>query len=120
MSPNFWTDPSNGTPYFLAVQTPEWRVSSLNELKNTPVATSAAADGNPVPGLLSNVATIKRDAVPTNANQANVQPVYEVYANAQGPRPRLDIAARSTRSSPTSRKSCRPATASRSSARSTA
>ena len=23
VSPNFWTDPSNGTPYFLAVQTPE-------------------------------------------------------------------------------------------------
>jgi multidrug efflux pump subunit AcrB len=37
VAPNFWTDPSNGTPYYLAVQTPEWRVSSLNELKNTPV-----------------------------------------------------------------------------------
>jgi multidrug efflux pump subunit AcrB len=85
VTPNFWTDPSNGTPYYLAVQTPEWRVSSLNELKNTPVATLAGGgQGNSVPGLLSNVATIKRDSVPTNANQANVQPVYEVYANAQG------------------------------------
>ena len=27
VSPNFWTDPSNGTPYYLAVQTPEYRVS---------------------------------------------------------------------------------------------
>ena len=26
----------------------------------------------------------KRDAVPTNANQANVQPVYEIFANAEG------------------------------------
>jgi multidrug efflux pump subunit AcrB len=84
VSPNFWTDPSNGTPYYLAVQTPEWRVSSLNELKNTPVANLTGQTRNPVPGLLSNVATIKRDSVPTNANQANVQPVYEVYANAQG------------------------------------
>ena len=84
VSPNFWTDPSNGTPYFLAVQTPEWRVSSLNELKNTPVATLGGGRGDPVPALLSNVATIKRTSVPTNANQANVQPVYEVYANAQG------------------------------------
>jgi multidrug efflux pump subunit AcrB len=83
VTPNFWTDPSNGTPYYLAVQTPEWRVSSLNDLKNTPVATLSGSKGN-VPGLLSNVATIKRDSVPTNANQANVQPVYEVYANAQG------------------------------------
>ncbi len=84
VSPNFWTDPSNGTPYYLAVQTPEWRVSSLNELKNTPVATLGGGHGDPVPALLSNVATIKRNSVPTNANQANVQPVYEVYANAQG------------------------------------
>ena len=87
VSPNFWTDPSNGTPYFLAVQTPEYRVDTLNELKNTPVATFTAVTSsgrNTVPGLLSNVATFKRDAVPTNANQANVQPVYEIFANAEG------------------------------------
>ena len=84
VSPNFWTDPTNGTPYYLAVQTPEYQVDTLNELKNTPIATFTAAGGNPVPGLLSNVATIKRTSVQTNANQANVQPVYEVYANAEG------------------------------------
>jgi len=84
VSPNFWTDPSNGTPYYLAVQTPEYRVDTLNDLKNTPVATFTGPNRSPVPGLLSNVATIKRDTVPTNANQANVQPVYEVYANAEG------------------------------------
>jgi multidrug efflux pump subunit AcrB len=84
VSPNFWTDPSNGTPYYLAVQTPEYRVDTLNELKNTPITTFTATGGNPVPGLLSNVATIKRDSVQTNANQANVQPVYEIYANAEG------------------------------------
>ena len=42
------------------------------------------AGRNPVPGLLSNVATLKRDSIPTNANQANIQPVYEIYANADG------------------------------------
>ena len=84
ISPNFWTDPSNGTPYYLAVQTPEYRVNSLNELKNTPVNTFTTTGRNPVPGLLSNVATLKRNSIPTNANQANVQPVYEIYANAEG------------------------------------
>jgi len=84
VSPNFWTDPSNGTPYYLAVQTPEYRVDTLNELKNTPVAAFTTVGRNPVPGLLSNVATFKRDSVPTNANQANVQPVYEIFANAEG------------------------------------
>ncbi len=84
IAPNFWTDPSNGTPYYLTVQTPEWRVSSLNELKNTPVTKFTTLGRNTVPGLLSNVATLKRDAIPTNTNQANIQPVYEIYANAEG------------------------------------
>src|SRR6202041_1089997 len=84
VSPNFWTDPSNGTPYYLTVQTPEYRVSSLNDLKNTPVASLTTAGQNTGPGLLSNVASLKRDSIPTNANQANIQPVYEIYANAEG------------------------------------
>jgi multidrug efflux pump subunit AcrB len=83
VSPNFWTDPKSGIPYYLAVQTPEYRVDSMNMLANTPVSATMASVGNPVPGMLSNVATIRREAIPTNANQANVQPVYEVYANVQ-------------------------------------
>jgi multidrug efflux pump subunit AcrB len=37
-----------------------------------------------VPGLLSNVATLTRDSIATNANQANIQPLYEIFANADG------------------------------------
>src|SRR5258707_8985064 len=84
VTPNFWTDPTKGIPYYLAVQTPEPQVASLNSLTNTPVSTSLSPQGDPVPGLLSNVATLTRTAMPTNANQANIQPVYEVYANLQG------------------------------------
>jgi multidrug efflux pump subunit AcrB len=85
VSPNFWTDPANGTPYYLAVQTPEYRTDTFNALKNTPVTKfTAGNNGNPVPGLLSNVATLKRDSIATNTNQANVQPLYEIYANADG------------------------------------
>ena len=84
VSPNFWTDPTSGIPYYLAVQTPEYKVNSLNALGNTPVSTSLAVSGQIVPGMLSNVATFKRDTVPTNANQTNVQPVFDVYASVQG------------------------------------
>jgi multidrug efflux pump subunit AcrB len=83
VSPNFWTDPSNGIPYYIAVQTPEYLVNSMNELVNTPVSTAVAFTGDPVPGMLSNVATLQRDSIPANANQANIQPVYEIYANVQ-------------------------------------
>ena len=83
VTPNFWTDPTSGIPYYIAVQTPERDVNSLNALNNTPVSTSLSSGEGPVPGLLSNVATVKRSSVPTNANQANIQPVYEVYASLQ-------------------------------------
>jgi multidrug efflux pump subunit AcrB len=84
VTPNFWTDPANGIPYYIAVQTPEHQVSSLGEIGNTPVSTMIAAAGPPIPGLLSNVATLQRDAVPTNLNQTNIQPVYDIYAAVQG------------------------------------
>src|SRR5271155_3377671 len=102
VSPNFWTDPSNGIPYYIAVQTPEHEVSSLGELGDTPVSTTIASAAPPmpglltqaamlqseavpnIPGLLSNVATLQRDAVPTNLNQTNIQPVYDIYASVQG------------------------------------
>jgi multidrug efflux pump subunit AcrB len=84
VSPNFWTDPTSGIPYYLAVQTPEYKIDSLNALANTPVSTSLAVSGQTVPGMLSNVATFKRDKVATNSNQTNVQPVFDVYASVQG------------------------------------
>ena len=84
VSPNFWTDPKSGIPYYLAVQTPEYKVNSLNALQNTPVSTSLAMSGQTVPGMLSNVATFKREKVATNTNQSNIQPVFDVYASVQG------------------------------------
>src|SRR5712671_3861157 len=51
VSPNFWTDPTSGIPYYLAVQTPERSVSSLNDLGNTPVSAALALGDVPVPGL---------------------------------------------------------------------
>jgi multidrug efflux pump subunit AcrB len=84
VAPNFWTDPAAGIPYYIAVQTPEHLMSSLGELGNTPVSTALAANGPPIPGLLSNLATLQRDSVPTNLNQTNIQPVFDIYASAQG------------------------------------
>jgi multidrug efflux pump subunit AcrB len=81
---NFWTDPAAGIPYYITVQTPEHLVSSLNDLGNTPVSTALAVNGPPIPGLLSNVATLQRESVPTNLNQTNIQPVYDIYASVQG------------------------------------
>jgi multidrug efflux pump subunit AcrB len=83
VAPNFWTDPVSGIPYYITVQTPEHLVNSLGEIGNTPISTAIAAAGPPIPGLLSNVAALKRESVPTNLNQTNIQPVYDIYASVQ-------------------------------------
>jgi multidrug efflux pump subunit AcrB len=84
VTPNFWTDPASGIPYYITVQTPQHQVSSLGELGNTPISTKTSSTDSPVPGLLSNVAKLSRDSVATNLNQTNIQPAYDVYASVQG------------------------------------
>ena len=82
VSPNFWTDTKAGIPYYLAVQTPEYRIASLNDLNNISIA-SAASTGAPVPSTLGNVAQFERRSIQSVINHANVQPVYDVYASVQ-------------------------------------
>ncbi|QAY96251.1 RND transporter [Methylovirgula ligni] len=82
VSPNFWTDPKNGIPYYFAVQTPEYRISSLNDLNNTPVV-SMASTAVPVPNILGNVASVQRRYIQSVFNHANIQPLYDIYASVQ-------------------------------------
>jgi multidrug efflux pump subunit AcrB len=82
VSPNFWTDPTSGIPYYFAVQTPEYRIASINDLDNTPIVSQASAQ-TPVPNVLGNVATMQRVPVQSVYNHSNIQPLYDVYASAQ-------------------------------------
>ncbi len=79
VSPNFWADPRTGIPYPLVVQTPQYRIDALESMRNTSMAVNGAA----VPQLLSNLATVERQAVPSVVTHANVQPVFDIYANVQ-------------------------------------
>ena len=84
ISPNFWTDPKNGIPYYMAVQTPEYRLHDKSDLDNIPIAGSpGAVGGAPIPDLFGNVATGHRVKVQSVYNQTNIQEVYDVYASVQ-------------------------------------
>src|SRR5882724_6116513 len=37
VQPNFWLDPKMGITYFVAAQTPQYRIDSINALQNTPI-----------------------------------------------------------------------------------
>ena len=108
VAPNFWLNWSNGVNYNVAIQTPQYRVDSLDALLRTPVApgnpatnagsgaaaTSIGASpsgtsmayGNPgaMAGntqLLSNLVDVSRTYTPVIVNHFNVWPVFDIYAN---------------------------------------
>ncbi|VTZ48082.1 RND transporter [Methylocella tundrae] len=83
VSPNFWTDPKSGIPYFMAVQTPEYRIASKNQLDNTPLTSGIDPSGTPIPTVLGNIATSKRIGVQSVYNHSNIQAVYDVYGSTQ-------------------------------------
>jgi multidrug efflux pump subunit AcrB len=79
-SPNYWLDPRNGVTYQMAVQTPQYRMTSLQDLMNTPVNDPAAR----APQVLGNLATIAPTARPAVVSHYNVQSVIDVYASTHG------------------------------------
>ncbi|WP_292833493.1 efflux RND transporter permease subunit [Nostoc sp. JL33] len=76
---NQWLDPKKGVSYTLAVQVPQYKINSIDSLKNTPVGNAQTA-----PQLLGNLATVKRDTVMQVVNHYNIQPVFDIYANSSG------------------------------------
>ncbi len=111
-SPNFYLDPRNGVSYNVAIQTPQYRMDSMSELKSLPItgggsirATGAAAstvapgsDASPAPGaaptaapgasapvqVLGNLASIVPGAEQGTISHYNVQPVIDIYSNVEG------------------------------------
>jgi multidrug efflux pump subunit AcrB len=76
---NYWVNPVNGVNYLVAVQTPQYQVSSLDALNNTPIIVPGQSQAQ----LLSNLSAIHRDTSPVVITHYNVQNVYNVYADAQ-------------------------------------
>jgi multidrug efflux pump subunit AcrB len=108
VAPNYWVNWSNGVNYNVGIQTPQYKVNTLDALLRTPISTAvnglgsgtananaaigttpngaSQAYGNPgaMPGnsqLLSNLVTVKRGYTPVIVNHYNVMPVFDVYAN---------------------------------------
>ena len=79
-APNFWLNPKNGVTYQVAVQTPQYRMTSLQDLMNMPVNDPGAQNSQ----VLSNLVQLSPAARPAVVSHYNVQPVIDVYASTQG------------------------------------
>ena len=78
-APNYWLDPKSGVNYSITVQTPPYRLNSMESLRNTPIV---AANGG-ARQLLTNLAAVSRETAPVNISHYNIQPVYNIEANLQ-------------------------------------
>ena len=76
-APNEWLNPVNGVNYQVVVQTPQYRIDSLQTMARIPITAPAHNTSQ----LLGNVANFERDITPVIIDHYNIQPVYDVYAD---------------------------------------
>jgi multidrug efflux pump subunit AcrB len=79
-APNFWLDPKNGVSYPIAVQTPQYKINSLDSIGMIPVTTGYQQPNQ----LLENIATPARGAEPAVVSHYNVRPVIDIYSSVNG------------------------------------
>ena len=79
-APTFLAEPENGVTYNVAVQTPQYRVDSLQALMNTPMNARDA----PAPQVLAQPGDGHAAVTPAVVSHYNIQPVMDVYASVQG------------------------------------
>ena len=82
-SPAFWLNPQNGVVYNLAIQTPQYRVDSLDALLNIPVGAGGAQAGNNAQ-LLGNLVEAMPSSSLAIVSRYNISPAVDVYVSVQG------------------------------------
>jgi multidrug efflux pump subunit AcrB len=76
-APNEWLNTQNGVNYQVVVQTPQYRVDSMQSLARTPITSPAGNTSQ----MLGNLANFERDVTPVIINHYNIQRVYDIYAD---------------------------------------
>ncbi|HXS07707.1 MAG TPA: efflux RND transporter permease subunit [Rhizomicrobium sp.] len=79
VAPAFWLNPKNGVSYPIVVQTPQYRLDSLSQLKNLPITGAKPGD----PQLLGGLSDIHRENSDAVVSHYAIQPTFDVYATTQ-------------------------------------
>ncbi|MEM5338299.1 efflux RND transporter permease subunit [Paraburkholderia azotifigens] len=79
-SPGFWFNPRNGVEYNLAVQTPQYQISSVDQLLRTPVSASSTG---PIQ-LLGNLVQVSPQNQFAMVTHYNIRPVIDVFVSVEG------------------------------------
>ncbi len=79
-TPSFWLNPKNGVVYNLAVQSPQYRVDSIDTLLQTPVRGGPDSQ----PQLLGNLAQVKPAEEQAVISHYDISPVIDLYVSVEG------------------------------------
>lgn len=79
-APVFWLNPTNRVSYPVAIQMPEYRINSLQDVAGLPITSRSS----PQPKVLGALGTISRGTTSAVESQYNIQPLFDVYAAADG------------------------------------
>ena len=88
VNPTFWVDPKTGISYSIATQMPQYRIDSLQALKNLPIrsignsaASSSSSGGPSVSQTLQNLAAFSRSDAPAIVTHYSTRPTMDLYAS---------------------------------------
>jgi multidrug efflux pump subunit AcrB len=79
VAPTYWLNEQNGVTYPIAMQTPQYQIDTLPELRNLPINASGAPTT-----VLGGIADIRRSHGDAVVSQYDISPMVEIYATTQG------------------------------------
>jgi multidrug efflux pump subunit AcrB len=79
-SPTFWLNPNSRISYSITAQTPQYRVSSVDDLLSTPISSEAGA----APQLLGNLAAVAPAGIEALVSHFNLRPAIDIYVSVEG------------------------------------
>jgi len=79
VAPTFWLNPANGVSYPIVMQTPQYALDSLAQLRNLPINGS-----NGQAQVLGGLVALKRNDTNAVVDQYDIQSVVQIYAATQG------------------------------------
>ena len=80
-APTFWVDPKTGVSYNIAVQAPQYREDTLQDLVNIPVT---GTDPSAPPSLMASLVSMKQATGMAEVSHYNITPVIDIYGSVQG------------------------------------
>lgn len=78
VAPTFWLNPANGVSYPIVLQTPQYRLDSLNALASLPISSAGGE-----PQTLGALATFKRSTGNAVVSQYDIQAMVQINATTQ-------------------------------------